>query len=255
MAPKNLYNVFDPTLNFLFGSFISILFVSADEKSHSINLKVPSMEVVTKYLLDPAVLVGVAMFLLFRHMTKDSKKTLSRSESLCCNWHLWNSILIYVIMDGLNGAFSEYGFMPLLHKEGYQMIDRRYRRHLIDQPGGPSAYEANLAKTLNAMELFLYSWMSFLTAVSISNGTTWHKSLEVIVLTMAAYGAVLFVVPDMLNGCLNMHPMGVAECHPPFTPFNLFFVYFGVLINWIWAIVPGYMLFNRVRAECKEKAE
>ena len=35
---------------------------------------------------------------------------------------------------------------------------------------------------------------------------------------MAAYGAVVFVVPDMLDGCLNMQPMGVADCAPPLTP-------------------------------------
>ena len=256
MAPNNFYNAFDPTLQFLAGSFVSILFVSADETTHSINLKLPSQRELIGHFLDPAVLLGVGMFFVFRHLTKDSQKTLTTCERLCANWHLWNAIIIYVIMDGLNGAFSEYGFMDLLHKEGYRMIDRRYRRHLIDQPGGPSAYEANVAKTLNAMELFVYSWMSFFSAVSICNGTKWHKSLEVIVLTMAAYGAVIFVVPDMLTGCLNMHPMGVSECHPPFTPFNLFFVYFGVLINWILAIVPGIMLFNRVRAEmapAKEK--
>jgi hypothetical protein len=82
-----------------------------------------------------------------------------------------------------------------------------------------------------------------------------YKSLEVIVLTMAAYGAILFVVPDYLDGCLNMHPMGEPGCTPPFTPFYFFFVYFGVLINWIWALVPGYMLWRIVQAEFAVSAD
>ena len=138
------------------------------------------------------------------------------------NWHLWNSILIYVMMDGLNGAFSEFGFLPYLHKNVYHMIDRRYRRHLTDKPGGPSGYEASVVRTLNGTELFVYSWMSFLTAVSICNGRKWHKTLEVCVLTMAAYGAIMFLLPDYMTGCLNMHPMGKPGCMPPFTPFNCF---------------------------------
>jgi hypothetical protein len=76
-------------------------------------------------------------------------------------------------MDGLNGAFSEFGFMPLLHEKGYQMVDRRYRRHLIGTPEGPSQYEANVARTLNAMELFVYSWMSFLVAVGMCKRAKW----------------------------------------------------------------------------------
>ena len=78
----------------------------------------------------------------------------------------------------------------------------------------------------------------------------WHKSLETIVLTMAAFGAWVFVVPDYMDGeCLNMQPIGVAECAPPLTPFYFFFVYFGVTINLIWLVVPVAMLVHRVRSE------
>ena len=65
----------------------------------------------------------------------------------------------------ITGQVAEYGFLPYLHKNGYHMIDRRYRRHLTDKSGGPSGYEASLVRTPNATELLVYSWMSFLTAV------------------------------------------------------------------------------------------
>ena len=68
-----------------------------------------------------------------------------------------------------------------------------------------------------------------------------------VVLTMAAYGALLFVVPDYLTGCLNMQPFGEPGCMPPLTPFYFFFVYFGVVINWIWFAVPVAMLAKTVR--------
>ena len=251
MAPKNLFKIYDPTFQFLFGSFLSILFVKADDKNYTFVVGLPTLDDVKSHLLDPAVFIGVLLFLLFRYLVKDSKKVFTWKESMWVNWHLWNSILIYTMMDGLNGAFSEYGFLPYLHKNGYHMIDRRYRRHLTDKSGGPSGYEASLVRTLNATELLVYSWMSFLTAVSICNEGKWHKTLEVCVLTMAAYGALLFLVPDYMTGCLNMHPMGVSDCMPPMTPFNLFFVYFGVLINWIWLFVPAYMLYVLASEDCK----
>ena len=250
MAPKNLFKIYDPTFQFLFGSFFSILFVKADDKNYTFVVGLPTLDDVKSHLLDPAVFIGVLLFLLFRYLVKDSKKVFTWKESMWVNWHLWNSILIYTMMDGF-GAFSEYGFLPYLHKNGYHMIDRRYRRHLTDKSGGPSGYEASLVRTLNATELLVYSWMSFLTAVSICNEGKWHKTLEVCVLTMAAYGALLFLVPDYMTGCLNMHPMGVNDCMPPMTPFNLFFVYFGVLINWIWLFVPAYMLYVLASEDCK----
>ena len=154
------------------------------------------------------------------------------------------------MMDGLNGAFSEYGFLPLLHKRGYQLVDRRYRRHLMGQPPlGPSAYEVAVARTVNAAEVLVYSWMSIMAAVGVATRAKWHRSLELIVLTMAAYGTVVFVVPDLFDGCLNMQPIGKAECLPPLTPFYFFYVYFGVVINWIWFGVPVAMLVARVRSD------
>ena len=110
---------------------------------------------------------------------------------------------------------------------------------------GPSQYEVEVARTVNTVELLVYSWMSVMVAVGICKGTKWHKTLEVMVLTMAAYGALVFVLPDYLEGCSNMQPMGVKSCTPEVTPFYFFFVYFGVIINWIWFVVPIVMLYYR----------
>lgn len=84
-----------------------------------------------------------------------------------------------------------------------------------------------------------------MVAVGICKGAKWQKTLEVMVLTMAAYGALVFVVPDYLEGCSNMQPMNERTCSPELTPFYFFFVYFGVIINWIWFVVPVVMLYYR----------
>ena len=206
--------------------------------------------------LDPAVAIGIAELLAFLYFARDAKGKLTRTQSLAMHWHLWNGIFIYTMMDGLNGAFSEFGFLPLLHEKGYRLVDRRYRRHLVGQsPHGPSHYEVSVARTVNAAEVLVYSWMSIMAAVGIATRAKWHKTIETMVLTMAAYGTVVFVVPDFFDGCLNMQPIGVAECFPPLTPFYLFFVYFGVVINWIWFVVPVAMLYVGVTRDFSASAK
>ena len=73
-------------------------------------------------------------------------------------------------------------------------------------------------------------------------------------LTLAAYGALIFVAPDYLTGCLNMQPFNEPGCTPPLTPFYFFFVYFGVIINWIWFVVPVAMLASAVRRDFAQAA-
>ena len=220
MAPPGLFNLLDPTLHFLLGSFVSIVFIDADADAKTLSVKLPSVcawstrpharVLLTRFgphprhspthacththtqtaelaahFIDPGVFVGLAVLAVFLFAVRNETKPLSTSQSLRANWHLWNAVLIYTMMDGLNGAFSEYGFLHTLHTKGYQLVDRRYSRHLIGKPSGPSAYEAAVAQTLNGTELIVYSWMSLLAAVgSCQQDAKWHKSIELIVLTM-----------------------------------------------------------------------
>ena len=231
MAPPGLFNLLDPTLHFLLGSFVSIVFIDADADAKTLSVKLPSVcawstrpharVLLTRFgphprhspthacththtqtaelaahFIDPGVFVGLAVLAVFLFAVRNETKPLSTSQSLRANWHLWNAVLIYTMMDGLNGAFSEYGFLHTLHTKGYQLVDRRYSRHLIGKPSGPSAYEAAVAQTLNGTELIVYSWMSLLAAVgSCQQDAKWHKSIELIVLTMVrgSWCAVLHV--------------------------------------------------------------
>ena len=41
-------------------------------------------------------------------------------------------IVTYTMMDGMNGAFgAEWGVLPVLHKDGYRNVDRRYRVRIV----------------------------------------------------------------------------------------------------------------------------
>ena len=79
MAPKNLFKVYDPTFQFLMGSFISILFVKADDTNYSFVVRVPTMEDVKSHLLDPAVFIGLGMFLLNIFFSISSERFKKRS--------------------------------------------------------------------------------------------------------------------------------------------------------------------------------
>ena len=54
MAPKNLFRLLDPTLHFLLGSLVSILFVEADDEAKTLAFKLPTAEEVGQYSLKPA---------------------------------------------------------------------------------------------------------------------------------------------------------------------------------------------------------
>ena len=212
------------------------------------------MDEAVTYFADGAVLLGACELVAFLVFTRGAKQ-LTTSQSLAMHWHLWNAIIIYTIMDGLNGGFADvFGVTPRIF-HFYRTLDRRYHRDLAGTPHGPSVYEAAVAQTINACELCVYSWMSLLSAIGIAKRATWHRTLESAVLAMQAYGAILFMAPDMFDGCRNQQPHGEADCFPKVTPFTFFFVYFGVLINWIWLIVPVVMLAIRVARDVKAKAD
>ena len=205
--------------------------MKVDDKAQTLALRMPPLADAVRYFTDPAVVIGVIELGIFLigvvELSRGAKQPLrlSRGESLAMHWHLANGIIIYTIMDGLTGGFSEYGFMPQLF-QFYRTLDRRYHRDLAGTPSGPSAYETYVVFTVNATEVLVYSWMSIAVAVGIATRAKWHKTLEVVVLTMAAYGSVIFMAPDMLDGCQNQQPHGEVGCFPTLTPFTFFFVYF-----------------------------
>lgn len=113
MAPPGLFNALDPTLHFLLGSYVSVVFVDADPSTKTLSVKVPSREDLIAHFIDPGVFIGLAMFVIFMVATRNDKVPLSRSRSLAANWHLWNAIIIYTVSSCvLQGGAKRLACVP-----------------------------------------------------------------------------------------------------------------------------------------------
>ena len=79
---------------FLLNTFFSVLFVKADAEAKTLSFQVPSLADVVSHTLDPAVFIAALGFAWFLWLTRGHSATkLSRAESLCVNWHLWNGLI------------------------------------------------------------------------------------------------------------------------------------------------------------------
>ena len=73
-----MLNPLDPTFLFLFGTFVSVLFIDADDVAKTLSVKVPSADEAITYFTDRAVLVGVFELLCFLWFTRGAKQALTR---------------------------------------------------------------------------------------------------------------------------------------------------------------------------------
>jgi hypothetical protein len=251
MAPKGLLNPFDPTFLFCFSTLASVAVLEVDEAKQTLTPIVPTVERLVGYFTDPAFAVGLAVLCFAIFCVRNSKSKLSLGESLAANWYLWNCVCIHVMMDGLAGGYNKLGLMG----EQYLNVDRRFRYHLIGQPGGTNAADSANAWVICNVELFLHAPLTLAAFVGVCHRAPWRHSVESFALAMQFFGSLVFPLADLLTGCHNMQPMGVGTCSPPFTPFFIFFFYFGVLINFLWAVVPAYMFYNVICSEIIEKNE
>ena len=233
---------------------VSVLFIKVDEQARTLEPRMPTTADVIAHFTDPAFFVGAAVLMLALWGVRGLKRTLTAGERLAANWYLWNTVVIHVMMDGLCGA---HGWMKPFMNANYRILDRRYRPDLVGQldKGGTYATDRASAYTLNEMELFGHSVLTLFAFWGVMHKTPWRHTVEAIALTTQAVGAIMFVMPDMLTGCENMQPIGENTCLPPVTPFFVFFFYFGVIVNWLWVVVPVWMLVKVVQSDVAEKAE
>ena len=248
------------------------------------------MEKVFEYFFknDGWFLIGAIVLAITLFTVRNCDRELTWSESLIANWYLWNVVVIHVMLDGLCGAHGFGGIM----NNNYRILDKRYRPHLVGKILGPTSGDRALVYTLNEMELFGHSLMCLFAFYGVCYKTRWRHGAECIALVTQAVGgkirqllittqyflfllffffssfltifffhfflfsfsaAVCFVMPDLLTGCENMQPINVKTCLPPFEPFYFFFYYFGVVINWLWVVVPMIALYFVVKSDVEEK--
>ena len=247
MAPKNLLKFTDPTFQFCLQTLVSVLFVTADEATKTLTIGLPSLTTVFDYFFNSWFLIGFCVLAVSLYTVRNCDRELTWSESLIANWYLWNVVVIHVMLDGLCGAHGFGGKM----NDNYRILDKR--PDLIGQPLGPLATDRALVYTLNEMELFGHSVLCLIAFYGVCYKTPWRHTMETIALMIQAVGAVAFVMPDMLTGCENMQPINVKTCLPPLEPFYFFFFYFGVIINWLWVVVPVFALVKVVQSDVAEK--
>merc|ERR1711920_1190842 len=137
--------------------------------------------------------------------------------------------------------------------EQYMNVDRRFRYHLIGKPGGTTAPDSASAWVVCTIELFMHSVLTFFAFVGVCRRSPWRHSVEACALAFQFFGSLVFPATDLLTGCENMQPIGVHTCTPPFTPFFIFFFYFGVLVNFVWAVVPAFCFVRVVLSDVAEK--
>jgi len=162
---------------------------------------------------------------------------------------LWNCVVIHVMMDGLAGG---HGMLDLMGEQ-YKNVDRRFRYDLIGKEGGTDHADSANAWAICNIELFMHSTLTFFAFLGVVYRAPWRHTVEAFTLGVQLFGSLIFPAADLLTGCENMQPMGVKTCTPPVTPFFIFFFYFGVIINFLWFVVPAFMFYNVVRSDVAEK--
>jgi len=89
--------------------------------------------------------------------------------------------------------------------------------------------------------------------VGIYQHAAWRNELEICLCTLHLFGNAVFVIPELLTGCLNMVPIGVKGCHAGMSAYELFFFWFAVGINGVWVVVPIYCLVTTVGQSVSKK--
>jgi len=243
------FTLIDPTFIFLFGVIISVLFVKGNEKDMSLTVSLPSVDTIVNYFNDLGFLIMLIVALFGYICVIPSKAKLTYNESLVANWYLWNCVLVHVGIDGLCGGF---GYLSLMN-DNYKLLDRRFRYELIDKPNGPSLSDAAGAKLVVNIEITMHSVLTFLAYIGVCYKKPWRQGVELIALTFQLFGALLFVGPELYTGCENLVPIGVKTCFPGFSLYEIFYFWFGVLVNGVWVVVPAFMMYTAIISDVKEK--
>lgn len=162
------------------------------------------------------------------------------SASALCSRYFWNAALYHLIMDGFSGTFS---LVPLILNQ-YHVLDRRFITH------------HSVPWSLGLTETFFHTPLCLAAMWTILRNHPLRYPLELIVATLHFYGMVMFTLPEIYEGQLNVpanDPIGVAPdkdngiaggrfANAKWLDMNqLTYYWFGFCIcNLVWAVVPYY---------------
>ena len=238
----------DPTLLFCSGTLLSVVFVRGDSATKTLSL-VPTNEIPSQLFtlfVDPAFVAGFLFLAMAYYMTKDYvHDRFTSAQRREAGWYLWNGAIIHIMMDGMAGGghiATKGGWGLKLMNDNYQILDKRFSRDATDG-------DIAVATTITQTELYVHSILTFFAYVGLCRRTKWADVVSSIALSFQLFGAIVFIVPDLLTGCPNMQPFDDKTCTPDATMFTLFYFWFGVMVNFVWVIVPAMMLKDIIQRQ------
>eukprot|EP01065_Artemidia_motanka_P004029 TRINITY_DN11950_c0_g1_i1.p1 TRINITY_DN11950_c0_g1~~TRINITY_DN11950_c0_g1_i1.p1 ORF type:complete len:243 (+),score=77.18 TRINITY_DN11950_c0_g1_i1:72-800(+) len=167
-------------------------------------------------------------------------------EKRAAMWYLLNGCVFHFFMDGLSGGWGLGG--PL--GEQYKQLDRRvFEKH-------PDAWAV-----LN-LELFVMTPLCVLTYRAVRQNLPSRIPLEIMMCTIHICGTVMFILPELLSGCVHVPtdepaggeagPCWVGLLWPP-SENQLVMFWFGfVFANIPWCVVPLRLLLTAISAGTNE---
>ena len=117
------------------------------------------------------------------------------------------------MLDGMVG--QGYG-LPLM-QTNYKILDKRFTE------AGHEGERA-LVSVVTFLELTVHSSLCLAAYVGIARRSAWREIAATLALTFQLFGAIVFIVPDLMTGCPNMIESARGTCVAGFTPYELFLI-------------------------------
>ena len=237
--PGFITSWYDPTFLFCANTLMSVVFVRGNSDKQELEI-VPVDQLpgqLKEHFLDPIWIVGALFLYVAYFYTKDYvSNSFSAAQRTEAGWYLWNGAVIHVMMDGCAGggwfnSATPGGWGMTLLNANYQVLDKRFARLA---PEG----EIAIATVVTQTELFCHSTLCLIAYIGICTRAKWADVVAMVALSFQLFGAIVFILPDLLTGCPNMQPFDQPTCMPDATMFTFFYFWFGVGCNILWVVIP-----------------
>lgn len=259
----------DPSAVFLISILFSVVFVTGHPKTdtEAAHLSLRPIEEIpgtlVNFLMDPCFLVGGLFLAIALHLANSDDKLLGKLsgnkpdpesmtwyETYAAGWYLWNGCICHVMLDGMAGG----NWGNALMNKNYRQLDLRFNYEQKGTAGGPHPSDVAAALTVTQTELWCHSVLCLFAYVGYCRDAKWKQEIGILALAFQLFGAIVFVGPEFLTGCLNMVPHNEFNCMPDTgSLYNLFYFYFGVGANFVWVVIPVWMIWEEVRSSAAAK--
>lgn len=260
----------DPSAVFLISILFSVVFVVGHKKEGDVDAHLSARplaeipETLFNFLLDPCFLAGGLFLAVALHLAnsdhndlygklsgnKPDPDTMTKYEIYAAGWYLWNGCICHVMLDGMAGG----NWGNHLMNANYRLLDLRFNWEDRGTAGGPHASDVAAALTVTQTELWCHSTLCLFAYVGYCRDSAWKQEIGILALAFQLFGAIVFVGPEFLTGCINMVPHNEYNCMPDTgSLYNLFYFYFGVGANFVWVVIPVYMIWEAVHSSAAQK--